>query len=335
MPLKPSIKKTLRCRRVQNGKLLIAMWFLLWSAVGILHPLYSQNAGDVDHFFERMVYVEDLTGPMAWWANPAVCAAAAAKTAMLLSAAPVWDARMLTALRYSVYTSQRMSFCAGVSGITPFSPGGMQLSSNRGGFSASGRTQTLTPRVQCVLASRTYSHCATGMIFSIGGIPSSYQKAYRLLYILIGTGVLVPITNAADVSISYAASGLHDEVGQWHISHSVRGGVRQHCIDSVLRVSLEGAFRIDALRDITHKLYMPVTAMAGMAIYDNIRVRSGFSIELRGGMVDNVYQQGSLLNAGVSLEPDTKRSFFGEYRAGINLSYFPEILHTVYAGYRF
>jgi hypothetical protein len=169
----------------------------------------------------------------------------------------------------------------------------------------------------------------------MGGIPSSYDNAYRLLYVLCGAGVLLPLNPGAEASFVYAAGALHDEVGRWHISHSLRGGVRQDFIDSLLRVSLESACRIDAFADILHRLYMPVTAMAGVHIYDNVRLRGGFSGELRGGMVEDVYQQGALLNAGVLLEPAAARAFFGEYRAGINISYFPEILHTLYAGYSF
>jgi len=298
-------------------------------------PCFAVN-DSLYFLFQRSTYLEQLTMPGAWWANPALITEIDAKTVMSVNVTPLGNIYTLASAKYILPVTSTFSAGVGILGAG-ISPGG-SLQAGQSGVSYQSRSTFSNPSVQLAVGLKLPWGGALGVLGDVGAelLPDGYGGQSNFPIAGFGLGILSPwLFNHLSLSLSSMSTGHFWQQTYWN--YDGKAGVRYKTADSLLIGSLEYTFSlfkdtISWLYQSDNHSYQVVKGMVSFKVYSIAGILLGYSSDL-GNLSDN----GNLLHLGAELRQSNVYPYFGGYEMGIALSSIHRnlLVHHFWVGYAF
>jgi hypothetical protein len=286
--------------------------------------------------FQRSAYLEQLTLPGSWWANPALIAEIPAKTAMTVNVTPLGNIYTIASAKFAMPVSKVFSVGIGVMG-NGISPGG-SLQASESGAQYSSSFQFSNPSVQIAAGMKLPWNAAAGVLVDIGAelLPDGYGGQSNFTTAGWGIGIITPkLLNRIAFAFSTMSTGHFWQETYWN--YDGKAGLRYISPDSTIMGSLQytlsfGNDTVSWLYQSQGASYQIVKGIASFKMYSIAGLLLGFSTDL-GNFSDN----GDLLHVGAELRQSTVYPYFGGYEMGIALTRLHSnlIVHHLWVGYSF
>jgi hypothetical protein len=288
--------------------------------------------------FQRSTYLENLSMPGAWWANPAVIAEIGRKTALTVNVTPLGNVYTITSARYEAPFSGRFAWGIGImgAGINPNPDGSLQA--NNTGAQYQSHVTFNNPSIQLGAGMKLPTGLCVGLLVDAGAelLPDGNGGQTNFATWGFGLGIITPYAfNVISLALSTMSTGYYWIESYW--DHDGKAGIRFKTPDSLVIGSLEYTFSlvsgtIQQLYNATPAYYQVVKGLASVKVLSIGGVLVGFSRDL-GILSDN----GAMLHLGAELRRSSVYPFFGGYEIGIGLSqeHRDLLVHRLWLGYCF
>jgi len=286
--------------------------------------------------YQRSTYLEELTQPGGWWANPALTAEIPAKTAMTVNVTPLGNIYTIASAKFCMPINKTFAAGIGIMGAG-ISPGG-SLQANENGAQYSSSFKFSNPSVQLAGGMKLPLDASIGLLIDVGAelLPDGYGGQSNFLVAGWGFGVISPkLFDRLSLAVSTMYTGHFWQETYW--DYDGKAGVRYISPDSTIMGSLQYSLTFDRdtlswLYRTKGHLYQVAKGMASFKIYSIAGILLGYSTDL-GNFSDN----GDLLHVGAELRQSTVYPYFGGYEMGIAVTKLHSdlIVHHLWVGYSF
>jgi hypothetical protein len=272
----------------------------------------------------RAVYLENISEPGAWWANPALPALITKNTIWFSAVAPLGERYLLSSARLVLPFREGLSFGAGVLGAGDYVPGSSRASMT-GEFSFRSSFAFSRPRFQANMAWDSGRFGMAGILLSLGsdGEDMGQGRIQTRLSPAFAAGWLS--SRQLPLQASATLSTVHHTLDTSFVERTLRLGVRLETSDSRVRGALEKAIALqedigyDVLRmHLSAKLFGPVAAFAGYS--SDVRAADAFA-------------NGRSLHLGAEVFPDDQSPFFGGYGVRFHGGSHWNVSHRIWLAY--
>ena len=288
--------------------------------------------------FQRSTYLENLTMPGAWWANPASIAEINKKTALTATVAPLGYTYTIASVMYASPVTARFGWGIGIlgAGINPNPDGSLQADNSGAHYKS--RVTFSNPSIQLGAAAKDARDVCIGLLgdFGLEQLPDGQGGQANFAAMGIGLGVMTPyLFNHLSLAVSLMSTGHFWVQSYW--DHDGKAGVRFKLPDSSIIGSLEYTFSLasGAIKYIYNapaNYYQVVKGLASIKVLSIAGVLAGFSDDL--GILS---ENGAMIHLGAELRKSTIYPFFGGYEIGVSTSKRTRdlIIHRFWLGYCF
>ncbi len=313
--------RTIRCGRAAALTLGVCMTLAATGHAGQIVP----------HLFERTLYLEGLTSPLAWWANPALTAGIEQPCLLTVNASPVGDLYTISSVRFALPVHARLALGIGIAGAGPDQTGSFQVTNS--GATYESRFIFSRPSFQLGAASSLPYVGSVGMLL-MGGLEEVPVGAEQLeTYGLFGVGFgwLTPSLYGVQGSVAALWVGHFQYETFW--DGDIKIGIRVTLPEELLRVSVEYS---RALPDFLRRLD-PTQSWAYEALKAMVALRAGSIIDVYSGLSTDFYtydgHNGTCVHVGAGLRKSDVNPFLGGYELGVSVDGRWHVQHRFWVGY--
>ena len=288
--------------------------------------------------FQRSTYLESVTMPCAWWANPAILAETDRKTALTATVLPLGGVYTIASVRYCAPAYNTFSWGIGLLGAgINRNPDGSLTASNSGAQYRSSVSLS-NPSLQGGVAGKLPGDILAGILFDAGLelLPDGSGGQANFITLGMGIGAMTPyIANMVSIGLSYMP-----QIHFWYHSywdHDGKACLRIKSSDSLIMGSLEYTFSrasgaIKHFYNSTSAYYQVVKGLASIKTMGILGALAGFSQDL-GILSDN----GPMIHLGIEIRQSMLYPYFGGYEIGIGTTQRHRnlIVHRLWVGYCF
>ena len=288
--------------------------------------------------FQRSTYLENLSMPCAWWANPAIIAETDKKTALIGSVTPLGNVYTIASARYAAPAFGRFGWGIGIlaAGINSNPDGSLQASNEGARYSS--QIALSNTSIQLGGAARTPGDFLAGILLDFGAeqLPDGSGQQSNFAKLGMGIGAITPyFMNKVSLALSFMSTGHFWYQPYW--DHDGKACMRFKSSDSLIMGSLEYTFSLasGAIKYIYNSpatYYQVVKGLMSYKVLGIVGVLAGYSQDL-GILSDN----GPMIHLGAELRQSTVYRFFGGYEIGIATTqrHRDIIVHRLWLGYCF
>ncbi len=323
-------QKSNRVIKLKTAPRFLCLFRIMATVLAVAAP--SRAVNDSLYFlFQRSTYLENLSMPGAWWANPAKIAEIREKTALTVNVSPLGNVYTIASARYVSPLGGRFGWGIGILGAGINHNPDPSLQAANGSAQYRSRFTFSNPSIQIGAAAKAMNGLCIGLLSDFGaelhsdgyGDQSNYPTAG------IGVGLLTPyFGNRLSLSFFYMSTGHFWQQTYW--DHDGKAAIRFMASDSSVTGSIEYSFSISS-GAIGH-VYNVVKGLASIKILSIAGVMLGFSDDL-----DIFSDNGAMAHIGIELQRSSVYPFFGGYEIGIAVTHSHRDLfvHRLWVGYCF
>lgn len=290
------------------------------------------HAGQImPHLFERTLYLEGLTAPLAWWANPALTAGIEQPHLLTVNVSPVGDWYTISSVRFALPVHERLALGVGVAGAGPDQTGSFQVTNS--GATYESRFIFSRPSFQLAAASTLPYAGSLGILLTAGieEVPVGAEQLESYGLFGVGLGWLSPSLYGIQGSIAALWVGHFQYVTFW--DGDIKIGIRATLPEELLRMSIEytralpqSLRRPDPSQSWEYEALKAIVALRAGSVID---VYSGLSTDFE----DYDGHNGTCVHVGAGLRKSDVNPFLGGYELGVSVDGRWHVLHRFWIGY--
>jgi hypothetical protein len=310
-------------------------------------PLHASavpsNIDSMYYFYERTVYLEDLTQQGAWWSNPSKIASIRTPCVFTSNTGLLGGKYSLSSIRILFPVQRTITAGFGLTGASTKEV--RSFSGSSSGATASGNFNFSRPSLEAGISFQPDAGGALGGLLMTGteSTPPDIVGIRQYYFILgAGFGYLSPmLANMAQLSLS-TVSVCHFQVDTWW-DHSAKTGAYLNINDGFVIGSFEYSFSLsNALAFLQNqKTYYSYEVFKG-TISTRFRSIAGFILGYSSD-TKNQRDNGPTFHTGLELRPSEVYQFWGGYEIGVSpwssrhqtTTAVVTVIHRFWVGYNF
>ncbi|MBN1127353.1 MAG: hypothetical protein JXA71_00095 [Chitinispirillaceae bacterium] len=300
------------------------------------------NIDSLYYFYERTIYLEDLTQNAGWWANPSVIASVREPGLFTSNTGLLGGKYSISGFRLFLPLRQSLTVGFGLTGTSTTE--GRSFSGDASGGRMTGSFSFSRPSLEAGAGYESQRLGAFGVLAMTGteSIIPDAATGIRIYYYVLGAGFgyLSPPLAGIRLSVS-TLSFCHFQADAWW-DHSAKTGVLVNINDSLVIASLEYGFSLQNTPFLGGERYAWGYEVIKGTVSTRFRSIAGFLLAYSTD-TKNLRDNGPTFHCGLELRPSNVYAFWGGYEIGISPwssrhrtgSPVITLLHRFWVGYAF
>jgi hypothetical protein len=306
----------------------------------ILGGMSEKTGAEENVFFiyPRTTYMENIMVPGMWWANPALLAQIDNTTLFTSNVLPLENFYTISSIRCMIPVFPSVTTGLGIFGAGEYRFSSSSTRATEHGIEYRSTFTFTRPSFQAGIAADMHSLGQIGLLASLGTELYSVSITDERYYPTYSAGIGYYSPALLDVlhgSLSIFCTAHTREEWQWE--NTAKAGIIIVVPDSLVVSSLEYAFSLSPqafslFNPSPRGMYEVIKGAVSVRVMGIMGVMAGVSVD---GGLDRLYNNGTIVHAGLELRRSETYNFYGGYEIGLSTDGRWTIPHRLWIAYSF